>query len=122
MKKYLIPALYTLGIIFIGTLVASVLYYFNITSSKINSILLYLISIAGIFTGSILFSKEIKYKGIISGIIYFMACFIVMGILSLLVFKASFKLSSLIYYTVILIFSMLGGVIGKNLKEENDGI
>lgn len=122
MKKYLIPALYTLGIIVIGTLVSSALYYFNITSSKINSILLYLISIAGIFTGSILFSKEIKYKGIISGIIYFMACFIVMGILSLLVFKASFKLSSLIYYTVILIFSMLGGVIGKNLKEENDGI
>lgn len=122
MKKYLIPALYTLGIIFIGTLVASVLYYFNITSSKINSILLYLISIAGIFTGSILFSKEIKYKGIISGIIYFMACFIVMGILSLLVFKSSFKLSGLIYYIVILIFSMLGGVIGKNLKEENDGI
>lgn len=122
MKKYLIPALYTLGIIVIGTLVSSALYYFNITSSKINSILLYLISIAGIFTGSILFSKEIKYKGIISGIIYFMACFIVMGILSLLVFKASFKLSSLIYYIVILIFSMLGGVIGKNLKEENDGI
>lgn len=122
MKKYLIPALYTLGIIVIGTLVSSALYYFNITSSKINSILLYLISIAGIFTGSILFSKEIKYKGIISGIIYFMACFIVMGILSLLVFKASFKLSGLIYYIVILIFSMLGGVIGKNLKEENDGI
>ncbi len=122
MKKYLIPALYTLGIIVIGTLVSSALYYFNITSSKINSILLYLISIAGIFTGSILFSKEIKYKGIISGIIYFMACFIVMGILSLLVFKSSFKLSGLIYYIVILIFSMLGGVIGKNLKEENDGI
>lgn len=122
MKKYLIPALYTLGIIVIGALLSSILYYFNITSSKINSILLYLISIAGIFTGSILFSKEMKYKGIISGIIYFMACFIVMGVLSLLIFKANFKLSSLIYYIVILLFSMLGGVIGKNLKEENDGI
>lgn len=122
MKKYLIPALYTLGIIVIGALLSSILYYFNITSSKINSILLYLISIAGIFTGSILFSKEMKYKGIVSGIIYFMACFIVMGVLSLLIFKANFKLSSLIYYIVILLFSMLGGVIGKNLKEENDGI
>lgn len=122
MKKYLIPGLYTLGIIIIGSLISSTLYYFNITSSKINSILLYLISIASIFTGSILFSKEMKYKGIISGIIYFMACFIIMGILSLLIFKANFKLTSLIYYLVILIFSMLGGVIGKNLKKENDGI
>lgn len=122
MKKYLIPGLYTLGIIIIGTLLSSVLYYFNITSDKLNSILLYLISIIGIFTGCLFFSKEMKYKGIINGIIYFMFWFIVMAILSLLIFKVNFKISSLIYYIVILIFSMLGGIIGKNLKEENDGI
>ncbi len=122
MKKYLIPALYTVGIIIVGTLFSSILYYFNITSSKINNILLYLVSIVGIFTGSVLFSKEMKYKGIINGIIYFIAFFIIMAILSLLVFKINFKLSSLIYYIIILLFSILGGILEKNLKEENDGI
>lgn len=120
-KKYLIPILYTLMIILIGSFLSSVLYYFNITSDKINNILLYLISIVGIFTGSIFFSKEIKYKGIINGLIYFVGWFTIMLLSSLIIFKITFKINSLIYYSVILIFSMLGGIIGKNLKEENDG-
>lgn len=108
-------------IILIGSFLSSVLYYFNITSDKINNILLYLISIVGIFTGSIFFSKEIKYKGIINGLIYFVGWFTIMLLSSLIIFKITFKINSLIYYSVILIFSMLGGIIGKNLKEENDG-
>ena len=35
-------------------------------------------------------------------------------------FKSSFKISSLIYYGVLMIFSVLGGIIGKNYQEEND--
>ena len=121
-KKYLIPILYTLGIILIGAFLSSILYYFNITSDKLNNILLYLISILGIFTGSVLLSKDIKYKGIINGLLYFIGWFIIMLLLSLIVFKTSIKINDLIYYAVILIFSMLGGIIGKNLKEENDEI
>lgn len=120
-KKYLIPILYTLMIILIGSFLSSVLYYFNITSDKIDNILLYLISIVGIFTGSIFFSKEIKYKGIINGLIYFVVWFTIMLLSSLIIFKTTFKINSLIYYSIILIFSILGGIIGKNLKEENDG-
>lgn len=120
-KKYLIPILYTLTIVLIGTFLSSILYYFNITTDKLNNILLYLISIVGIFTGSIFFSKETKYKGIINGLLYFVGWFVIMLLSSLIIFKTSFKINSLIYYSIILIFSMLGGIIGKNLKEENDG-
>lgn len=122
MKKYLIPALYTIAIIFIGAFLSSILYYFNITSDKLNSILLYLIGIIGIFTGSVIFSKKIKYKGVVNGLIYFTAWFIIMMLLSLMILKTSFKVSNIIYYVIIMVFSMLGGIIGKNLKEENDGI
>ncbi len=122
MKKYLIPALYTFAIIVMGAFLSSILYYFNITSDKLNSILLYLIGIIGIFTGSVIFSKKIKYKGVVNGLIYFVAWFIIMMLLSLIIFKTSFKVSTMIYYMIMMIFSMLGGIIGKNLKEENDGI
>lgn len=120
-KKYILPVIYTTAIIIIGTLFTSVLYYFNITSDKINNILLYLISIVAIFTGSLSFAKNMNYKGIISGLLYFAFWFIIMLLLSLIAFKASFSINSIIYYAVILVFSLLGGIIGKNTKEENDG-
>lgn len=120
MKKYLMPILYTLAFLVIGTFFTSILYYFNITSDKVNQILIYLIAIIAMFVGSIIFAKNNKYKGIISGLLYFVGWFVIMLIMSLLVFKSSFKISSLIYYGVLMIFSVLGGIIGKNYQEEND--
>ena len=120
MKKYLTPILYTLAFLVIGTFFTSILYYFNITSDKVNQILIYLIAIISMFVGSIIFAKNNKYKGIISGLLYFVGWFVIMLIISLLVFKSSFKISSLIYYGVLMIFSVLGGIIGKNYQEEND--
>ena len=120
MKKYLMPILYTLAFLVIGTFFTSILYYFNITSDKVNQILIYLIAIIAMFIGSIIFAKNNKYKGIISGLLYFVGWFVIMFIISLLVFKSSFKISSLIYYGVLMIFSVLGGIIGKNYQEEND--
>ena len=120
MKKYLMPILYTLAFLVIGTFFTSLLYYFNITSDKVNQILIYLIAIIAMFVGSIIFAKNNKYKGIISGLLYFVGWFVIMFIMSLLVFKSSFKISSLIYYGVLMIFSVLGGIIGKNYQEEND--
>lgn len=120
MKKYLTPILYTLAFLVIGTFFTSILYYFNITSDKVNQILIYLIAIIAMFVGSIIFAKNNKYKGIISGLLYFVGWFVIMLIMSLLVFKSSFKISGLIYYGVLMIFSVLGGIIGKNYQEEND--
>ncbi len=120
MKKYLTPILYTLAFLVIGTFFTSILYYFNITSDKVNQILIYLIAIIAMFVGSMIFAKNNKYKGIISGLLYFVGWFVIMLIMSLLVFKSSFKISSLIYYGVLMIFSVLGGIIGKNYQEEND--
>lgn len=120
MKKYLTPILYTLAFLVIGTFFTSILYYFNITSDKVNQILIYLIAIIAMFVGSIIFAKNNKYKGIISGLLYFVGWFVIMLIMSLLVFKSSFKISGLMYYGVLMIFSVLGGIIGKNYQEEND--
>ncbi len=120
MKKYLLPILYSLGIMVIGCLITSVLYYFNITSDKINTILLYLISIVSIFVGALKLSQNLNQKGIITGLIYFTFWFVIMIFISLVIFKVNFKLSNFIYYAILLIFSMLGAIIGRNTKEETD--
>ena len=107
----------TIGIIVFGTLISSILYYFNLTSDKINTILLYLISISALFSGSLLLGKNLNQKGIITGALYFLFWFIIMFLVSLII-KENFNISRLIYYFILLIFSILGGIIGKNTKKE----
>ncbi len=119
MKKYLFPMLYTIGIILIGGLITSALYYFNITSDKLNNIFLYVISMLGIFVGAVKISKELKYKGIVSGGLYFLFWIIIMLFLSLVFFKTTLSFKNIIYYLVLLVFSLLGGILGKNMQEEN---
>lgn len=122
MKKYLLAFIYSILIILIGSLLISILYYFNITTDKINNILIYLTSITAIFIGSFKLGKELKYKGIITGAMYFFILLIFFIIISLLIFKINYSISNIIFYLILLIFSILGSIIGKNYQTKNDVI
>lgn len=122
MKKYLFPILISVVIILIGSLISSILYYFNITSDKANNILLYLIAISSLFTGSLILAKNLNYKGIISGVIYFALFFVISLFLSFVIFKISFSINNLIFYLILIVFSILGGIIGKNMQTKSDVI
>ena len=118
MKKYLFAFAYSFLIILIGCLISSILYYFNITTDKINSILIYLNGIIAIFIGSFKLGKELKYKGIITGGLYFFILLIFFVITSLLIFKANYSINNIIFYLILFIFSLLGGIIGKNYQTK----
>lgn len=122
MKKHIGAFLYSFTSLLIGSFIVSILYYFNITSDKFNNILLYFISISSIFIGSTYFSKNMKYKGLVNGIIYFLIWFIIMLFLSLIVFKTHFGIKNIIYYIILLIFSLIAGVLGKNLEDKSDEV
>lgn len=113
--------LYTVLIALISLIFTSVLYYFNVTSDKLNKILIYLSSIVSMFTGSLILSKYTKKRGITCGTLYFTGWFVILILLSL-IFRSDFNLSMFIYFIVLLIFSMLGGIIGKNFAEENNSV
>ena len=91
MKKYLIPVMLNIGILLIGTLISSILYYFNLTSDKMNCIILYLISFSSIFIGSLMLAKGLKYKGLITGLFYFLFWFIISLFLAFVIFKSEFN-------------------------------
>ncbi len=122
MKKYLYPVIYTVATITIGTFLLTILYFFNITSDKVNSILTYLVGIIAIFIGSFKLGSILKQKGIISGLIYFFLFFVVMFLTSLLIFNSKLGFNSFIYYIVLLLFSIFGGILGKNKQEEEADI
>ena len=119
LKKYLYPVLYTISIWLFGALISSILYYFNITSDKLNTIFLYSVSVLGILIGAMKLSSNLKYKGIITGSFYFIFWFLIIILLSFIIYKSSFSYKVIIYYIVLYIFSILGGILGKNIKEKD---
>lgn len=119
MKKYLISIFWSLLIIALGTIISSVLYYFNITSDKVNNVLLYLICFSAIIVGSYKIGKETSKKGMISGLIYASIFIILMMLFSVFIFK-NFHAAFLIYYLLIIAFSIIGTVTGKNKQKEKD--
>lgn len=68
MKNKIFPFIYGIGIILIGALLTSILYYFNVTTDKLNSIFLYSVSILSFFVGSLKLGKELKYKGLVTAV------------------------------------------------------
>jgi len=119
--KYLKGFLYTFFIIIVATIISTTLYYYNIIGDKINNMFLYLISIVSIFIGSIIFNKNTKYKKIIGGLIYFIICMLIYIIISLMFYGGYLNIKSIVYYFVLLIFSVFGSIIGKSInKKSND--
>jgi len=119
MKNYIFSIFYSIITLLIGTLLISILYYFNITTDKINNLLLYFISILSMFIGSFKFSSQSKFKGILNGLIYFIP-FLILSIIFVIVFKTKFNFGIIIYYLIMLIFTVLSAVISKNIKNDND--
>ena len=119
-KKYLYPIITSLGILLIGTFIISTLYYFNILSFKICNILLYINSIISIFIGSYNMSQKLKYKGIINGLIFYMIFTIISLSIAVILLKNTPKINSLLYFSLLLISSIISALISKNIHiDEN---
>lgn len=117
MKKYLKTALYFLGTLFLGSLLVTILNYFNIISSKTNTILLYIVSLISVAISSFYISKNLNKKGIITGSIYGLILIIIFFASSLII-GLNLNNESYILYIVMLIVSTLSGIIGKNKKND----
>ena len=94
----------------------TLLYYFNLLSSGVYNIFKLLIPLSSIFITTISFTKKVKEKGWFEGL--------KLGLLLIIVFIAissfantSFSIKMMLYYLIILITAILGGMIGINKSE-----
>lgn len=114
-KKYSLHFLYTIISIVICLLLLTTLYHFNIISSNIYQILKLIILLVNILISSIILGKKASSKGYLEGIKLgiFM---ILLCILITLLTGQDLKIRLLLYDSMILITSILGGMIGINKK------
>lgn len=105
-----------LGYILIISLILSLIYYFtNISYKTISSIILVMILGLFFYLG-FKNGKESKSKGYLAGL-KMGAIFVGIMFLFNLLFIRTFKLSLFIYYLLLLMSSVLGGMLGINRKK-----
>ena len=118
-KKYSFRFLYTILSIVISLLLITTLYHFNIISSNIYQTLKLIILLVNILISGIILGKKTSSKGYLEGIklgiFMILLCFLIT-----LVTGQELKIRILLYDSMILITSILGGMIGINLKKNGD--
>lgn len=116
-KKYSFRFLYTILSIIISLLLITTLYHFNIISSNIYQTLKLIILLVNILISGIILGKKATSKGYLEGIK--LGIFIILlCLLITLVTGQELKIRILLYDSMILITSILGGMIGINKKGE----
>lgn len=115
MINYLKSTLYTLSTILIGTIIITILNYFNILNGKILKITMLVIPILGIFIGSFLMGKISNQKGYIEGLKYGFIWSLLLLVINLI--TKNFNFTSIIYYIVLLLLSSFAGILGINKKK-----
>lgn len=115
--KYLKALLYISITIFISSLIIGTLNYFNILNNLITNIFELMIIILSMFIGGLYLGKNSQKKGYLEGLKIGLITIIILFSFGFLAYNQEFSLSSVLFYIIILISSVLGSIIGINKKS-----
>lgn len=118
LKVYLKDLMYVFASILIGIFLFTVLNYFNIISDNVLNILNMIFIIGTFIFSGFYLSKRSKGRGILEGLKIGSIISIFFLLVTLLAFDNPFKWQNLIYYLILIISSMTGGIIAKQGKEK----
>ena len=114
-KSLGISIIILLGLTFIITL----LNYINLIGIKIVNIFSYITPFVSFFIGGLLLGKTSINKGWLEGIKFGVIIIILSFIFNYLAFNQGFNISNIILYTITIISSIIGSMIGINLKNSD---
>lgn len=117
-KVYLKDLMYTLLSILIGMFVFTILNYFNIISDNILNVIKLIFIIGNFIFSGFYLARRSKKRGIIVGLKIGSIISLFMLLITLLGLNSIFKWQNLIYYLILVISSMIGGILGKQTKKQ----
>lgn len=113
-QKFFKSFLVFLGILLFFSFLITLLYYFNWIPSQVVNVLKLIIIIFSFFTGGFFISKNSKQKGWLEGLKCGGVFLLIMFLFRILILRNGFFWKDFIYYGILLICSILGGMIGIN--------
>ena len=116
MINYLKSILYSLIFLLIGTIILTILNYFNLLNGIPLKIVMLLIPLIAIIIGSFIIGKYATKKGYFEGLKYGVLWTVTL-LLTNIIMK-TFDLTSIIYYIALILLSMFSASIGINRKKQ----
>lgn len=120
LKKIIKSLGFSIGILLGLALIITILNYIGIIGTTIVDAFSYITPFIALFIGGLLLGKKSNNKGWLEGIKYGLICIVIFFIFNFLAFNQIFNTKSIILYIVTLIASILGGMIGINMKKNDD--
>ena len=119
-KNYLIAIGYFLLVVAVFAIILTIFNYYDIVTNKLFKVIKVLIPSLALFIGGYKVGNNANKKGYIEGIKLSLIVIVLLFMFSYLGFIASFSLSLILYYIILIISSMLGAMIGINKKITSD--
>ncbi len=118
LKKLGKAFLYLLGFLFVLTFLMTVLHYFHIIPYQFVTILKLVIPILSLFVSGFVLAKNSKEKGWLEGIKIGLIFLVILVLFDYLGLHKSFQWKDLIYYFILLVGSLFGGMVGINFTSK----
>ena len=118
-KKVIISLGYIVGPIIIGLFILTILNYFDIISYNLFNIMKIILLCLSIILGGIKIGEKSKQKGWMEGIKLGLIISIILLIFNYLIFRVDFNFKQLFYFVIIFGSSILGSILGINIKKKN---
>lgn len=119
-KNYLIAIGYFLLVVAVFAIILTIFNYYDIVTNKLFKVVKVLIPSLALFIGGYKVGNNANKKGYIEGIKLSLIVIALLFMFSYLGFNASFSISLILYYIILIISSMLGAMIGINKKITSD--
>ena len=119
-KNYLIAIGYFLLVVAVFAIILTIFNYYDIVTNKLFKVIKVLIPSLALFIGGYKVGNNANKKGYIEGIKLSLIVIVLLFMFSYLGFNASFSISLILYYIIIIISSMLGAMIGIYKKITSD--
>jgi len=119
LKNIGITTLYMLLIILLTTLFITSLNYFNVIGKNMLSIFKILIAVSTLFIGGFMMGKKSKQKGWLEGLKLGLIFIIILVLFNTLGLQNKIEFKNILYYMILIISSIFGGMIGinKSIKD-----
>ena len=122
--KYLKNILTCFGIVIASIMVLSfimtIFSFFNILNDSVTSIFKILIPIISLLTSGIVMGRNSTKKGWLEGLKLGLLVSLLIMLFNMLGLRNSFKISNLLFYTILTFSSIVGSMIGISAKRLNN--